>query len=336
MTDLVAKVYRGEREESVHYGSVAVVDREGNLTHSVGDPGFFTFVRSSSKPFQLIPLIQSGAAEKYGFSPRQLSIMCGSHIGTDDHRAAVQENLRAAGNRPEDLQCGTHVPIFMTMAGQIPEHGEHRDVLRNNCSGKHSGFLALARFLGEDVTEYINPDSKAQQLVLEVVADMYEYPKEDIVISIDGCSAPNFGMPLRQTAIAFRRLANAEGSNVVASGVLRKIKSAMKTHPEMFSGEGRFDLALMRSFSGNIICKCGAEAIQGIGFSDPPIGIAVKIHDGNARALYPVCVEVLRQLGLVTDIDPLPHLRAFHKPEVRNVSKRHTGYIIPEFTLKKV
>ncbi|MCX6827393.1 MAG: asparaginase [candidate division Zixibacteria bacterium] len=335
MTVVVAKVYRGEREESVHYGSIAVVNKEGKLTHYVGDPEFSTFVRSSSKPFQLIPLIQTGAAHKYRFNLKQLAIMCGSHIGTDQHREVVLSNLEAAGTRPEDLKCGTHLPIFMQISGEYPHCQEHKDPLRHNCSGKHSGFLALSRFLGEEIREYLNSQSKAQQMILEAVAKIYEYPKEKILLGIDGCSAPNFGMPLIRTAIAFKKLANAEGGDPRTSMILAHIKKAITDFPEMVSGEGRFDLALMRSFPGNIICKGGAEAIQGIGFIDPPIGVAVKIHDGNARALYPVCLEVLKQMGLI-DIDRAEYLKPFYNPPIRNFMNLLTGSVRAEFTLIKI
>ncbi|MCX6829168.1 MAG: asparaginase [candidate division Zixibacteria bacterium] len=335
MVDIVARVYRGEREESVHYGSVAVVNKEGKLTHYVGDPEFFTFVRSSSKPFQLIPLFQTGAADHFRFTSQQLSIMCGSHSGTDLHRDVVLSNLIAAGNSPENLKCGIHVPLYMQMSGEIPEHNEHKDCLRHNCSGKHSGFLAQARFLGEDVSHYLDPNSKTQQLVLDAVAGMYGYPRDKMKLGIDGCSAPNFGLPLIHTAQAFKRLALAEGYTPDVSKVLVRIKQAMTEFPVLFSGEGRFDLALMRTFPGNIICKGGAEAIQGIGFVNPPIGIAVKIHDGNSRAIGPVCVEVLKQLGLI-DIEKAEHLKSFYNPEIRNFMHLLTGQISAEFSLKKV
>ena len=335
MVEIVAKVYRGEREESVHYGSVAVVDKNGKLIHYVGDPEFFTYVRSSSKPFQLIPLVQSGAADKFKFSNKQLSVMCGSHSGTDHHRAVVLANLEAAGNSPENLQCGTHWPIYMQANNEYPLHDEDKDPLRHNCSGKHSGFLALARFLGEDVSHYLDPNSKTQQMVFDAVANMYGYPKHKIKKGIDGCSAPNFGMPLIYTAIAFKRLAQAEGGTPELSKVLLRIKAAMTEFPEMFSGEGRFDLALMRSFPNNIICKGGAEAIQGIGFVNPPIGIAVKIDDGNARAVNTVCIEVMKQLGLI-DIGKAEYLKPFYNPEIRNFRNLLTGRIVAEFALKKV
>ncbi len=342
MSDIVAKVYRGEREEAIHYGTIAVVDKDGNLTHYVGDPSLFTFTRSSAKPFQLIPLIETGAADKYGFSPKQLSIMCGSHTGTDEHRAVVQTNLDTAENDDEKLKCGSHLPIYMMLSGKYPKHNEHLDRVRHNCSGKHSGFLALAKYLGEDVAEYLNPQSKTQQMVLDAIADTYDYPREKITLATDGCSAPNFGMPLIHTAVAFMKLAT---SQVLATGTstgkvkpetLKRVRDAMVEFPEMVSGEGRFDLALSRTFPGNIVCKVGAEAIEGIGFSDPPIGIAVKIHDGNQRALYPVCVEILRQLGILTDIDTAEHIKSFYEAGIFNYMKILTGRVKAEFSLKKV
>jgi L-asparaginase II len=335
MVEVVAKVFRGEREESVHYGSVAVVDKNGRLTHYVGDPEFFTFVRSSAKPFQLIPLLQTGAADHFGFNNKQLSIMCGSHSGTDHHRAVVAANLEAAGNTAENLKCGTHVPIFMQVTGEIPYHEEHKDPLRHNCSGKHSGFLALARYLGEDVEKYLDFDSRTQTLVLEAVARMYEIPKDEIKLGVDGCSAPNFGMPLIKTALAFKKLANGERGDPELSKILGRIKQAMTEFPEMYSGEGRFDLAIMRTYPGNVICKGGAEAIQGIGLADPPVGIAVKINDGNDRAIPTVTIEVLRQLGLI-DIEKAEHFEPLYNPYIFNWRKIPTGRIRAEFTLKKV
>lgn len=335
MVDIVARVLRGRREESVHSGSIAVVNKEGKLTHYFGDPEFFTFVRSSAKPFQLMPMVASGAADHFKFSPKQLSIMCGSHVGSDHHRATVIANLEAAGNGPEHLQCGTHLPIFMTIAKTYPREGEDKDPLRHNCSGKHSGFLALSRFLGVDPKEYLNPESKTQKMVLDTASAMYGYPAEKIEIGIDGCSAPNFGLPLKNTAIAFMKLALGIGRDKAESKVVARIRDAMMEFPEMVSGEGRFDLALSQEFPGNIVCKGGAEAIQGIGFREEGIGIAVKIHDGNQRALYPVCVEVLKQLGILKEPERSKNLSDFYNAEIRNFRKILTGRIIPEFRLEK-
>lgn len=333
MHEIVARVYRGKGLESVHHGAVAVVTTQGDLTRYVGDTGFMTQARSEAKPFQVIPLLRTGAADHFGFTDRQLAVMCGSHTGTAEHVAVVTSNLAAAGLDESHLRCGTHPPIHYTIEGKLPRQGEEFSPLQHNCSGKHSGFLALARFLGEDVSRYLDPDSKTQQLVLDAISELYAYPREKITIGIDGCSAPVFGMPIKQAAIAFARLANQTTDDPQLKEILKRIKRAMTAYPEMVSGPGRFDLALARTFPGNVVNKVGAEAVEGIGFSDPPIGIAVKILDGNPRALYPVIIEVLRQLGLLDGAD-MTHLEPFANPIVKNYRGLDAGRIVADFELK--
>lgn len=334
MHEIVANVYRGEGLESAHHGTIAVMDTHGRLTHYVGDVEFRTQARSEAKPFQQIPLLRTGAADHFGFSDKQLAVMCGSHTGTPEHLKVVTSNLAAAGLDESNLLCGIHPPLHYTVENRLPRAGETFSPLQHNCSGKHSGFLALARFLQEDVSRYLDPGSKTQQLVLDAVSEMYAYPRDQITIGIDGCSAPVFGMPLKQAAIAFARLANGIAKDDKTRHVLRRIKTAMTTYPEMVSGPGRFDLALARTFPGNVVNKVGAEGIEGIGFSDPPLGIAVKILDGNPRALYPVVMEVLRQLGLLEGVD-LTHLQPFINPDVTNWRKLIVGRIVADFELKK-
>lgn len=334
MHEIVARVYRGEGQESVHHGAVAVVNAKGELTHSVGEPDFFTQARSEAKPFQAIALLASGAADHYGFSDKQLAVMCGSHIGTEDHVRTVRSILDMAGLDESYLKCGTHPPIWYSLQNRLPREGEVFSPLQHNCSGKHSGFLALARYLKEDPTRYLDPAGKVQQLVLDGVSELYGYPREKITIGIDGCSAPVFGMPLKQAAVAYVRLAGQIGDDPAMRAILGRIKTAMTTHPEMVSGEGRFDLALARTFPGNVVNKIGAEGVEGIGFADPPVGIAVKILDGNERALYPVVIDVLRQLGLLDGAD-MTHLAPFAHPQITNYRGLNVGRIVPEFALKK-
>jgi len=333
--DILARVYRGDGLEAIHCGSVAVVNGAGELTHYVGDPRLTIMTRSSIKPFQLMPLLGSGAADHYGFEPRQLAIMCGSHNGSDDHRAVVAGNLEKSGSAPTDLQCGTHWPIGMQIGVQYPVNGEDQDPLRHNCSGKHSGFLALARFLGDEPGEYLNPASKAQQAVRANLASFCEYDESKLTPGIDGCSAPNYPLPLYNLALGYKKLANLDASDAAGMQVLARIKGAMTEFPEMVSGEGRFDLDLALSFPGNLICKVGAESLEAIGLSDPALGIAVKIHDGNDRALAAICIEVLRQLGVIDDIEKYPLLKRHVRPEVRNNRNLLTGHVVTEFTLKR-
>lgn len=314
---------------------MAVIGEDGELTHYLGNPDLIFMTRSSIKPFQLLALILSGAADKYGFSDEQLSIMCGSHAGTDRHREVVLSNLQKAGNGPENLQCGCHRPIWMEVDNVYPTQGEDKDPARHNCSGKHSGFLALARFLGDPLDRYLDPDSRSQKMVKQLLAEYCEYDPSKMPASIDGCSAPNYPLPLRNLALGFKKLACEEGDSDNVRMAVKRIKHAMTSHPFMVSGDKRFDYDIKRSFLANAVSKIGAEAIQGVGFSNPPLGIAVKVSDGNFRALEPIVIETLRQVGIIGDIHHYPLLERHDFPSVRNNRDIVTGQIRPEFRLIK-
>ncbi len=333
--EIAARVYRGSIQEAIHYASIAVVDSTGRLTHYLGDPDIVMMTRSSIKPFQLTPLVTSGAADHFKFSKEQLAIMAGSHSGTDEHVRVVLLNLTQAGNKSEFLKCGSHVPIWMQDGGVFPTSGEEKDPTRHNCSGKHTNFLALARFMGVEPERYLNPDSESQRLVKKTISEICEYPEEKMLVGVDGCSAPNFPLPLRKLAIGFCKLAKPFRCSEPIVSALNRIRTAMTEFPVMVSGEGRLDLMMMKSFPGRIICKGGGEAIQGIGFSEPHIGIGIKVHDGSFRPLGAICLEVFRQLGLVAKIEDFPYLIQYDRPEVRNNRDLVTGHVVTEFELKK-
>lgn len=332
---LAATVYRGESVEALHYASIAVVDSNGKLTHSLGDPEMVNMTRSCIKPFQALPLLTTGAADHFKFTPRQLAIICGSHNGSDDHRTVVLSILETIGCTPDDLQCGCHWPLGMQEQVEFPTQGEEHDPVRHNCSGKHAGFLALAKFLGEDVSTYIDPESRTQKLVKQAVSDFCEYPIEKMPTGIDGCSAPNFPLPLVNVARAFMKLANVDSDDLIVRAALERIRDAMRAFPEMVSGRNRLDLALMRSFEQNIVCKIGAESIEGIGLAEPSVGIAVKVHDGSWRALGAIIIETLKQLDIIRKIEHFPYMKKHEQPEVRNVREILTGRIVPSFKLRK-
>ena len=331
-----AVVYRGKSVEATHFAAIAVVDQSGRVSHALGDPGFVTMARSAIKPFQLIPLVTTGAADEYGFANPNLSIMAGSHSGTDEHIKWVLANLKMAGNDPSMLKCGAHWPIEMQNENQYPTHGEDKDPMRHNCSGKHTGFLALARYLKIDPSHDLDPSSEGQKLVKKAISEVCEFPEEAMFYGIDGCSAPNYPLSLQSMALGFKKLACQDGADRRTLKALSRIREAMSEFPILFSGQGRFDHNLMRTFPFNGISKGGAEALQIIGFVDPPIGIAVKVLDGNFRSLGTICLEVLRQLGIVKSMSDVPYLQQYDRPEVKNSAGLVTGHIVPEFTLRKV
>lgn len=331
-----AVVYRGRWVESTHAASVAVVDGGGRLTHQLGDPWRPIVARSSIKPFQVLPLIVSGAADRFGITERQLAVMCGSHNGTDAHRAVVLDALHAAGNEAADLACGSHVPLGLQLQGLVPKADEHRDPLRHNCSGKHAGFLAQAAHLGEDKRRYLDPSSETQRRVRALLSSFCEVDLATLEPCTDGCSAPNYALPLAHLALGFMKLATARSDDPPVCGALARVRQAMHAAPDMVSGDRRLDLDLTRAFPERIVCKVGGEAVEAMAFADPPLGIAVKIHDGNFRALRPVCVELLRQLGLVPHPEQVPSLRRHVRPVLTNNAGLESGHLETCFALERV
>ncbi|HEU4437144.1 MAG TPA: asparaginase, partial [candidate division Zixibacteria bacterium] len=172
---LLAEVYRGGVVESRHFGSVAVVDQNAKLLYSAGNPHLTTFFRSASKPFQVLALIQQGGVERYGFTPEEIAIMAGSHSGQPEHIEIVDQILEKVGISEQNLQCGVQTPLFFSSQNKPLDQGQQFDQRHHNCSGKHSGMIALAKILGEDVLNYLNPKSKTQRRIMEGVAEACQF-----------------------------------------------------------------------------------------------------------------------------------------------------------------
>ncbi|MGN6390163.1 MAG: asparaginase [Burkholderiaceae bacterium] len=328
----LVEVTRGGEVECVHAGSVAVVDAAGKLLWQAGDPDWLTFTRSTLKPFQALPLVESGGLQHFGFTGAETALLCASHSGEPMHLAAVESMLGKAGCDAAHLRCGCHVPLRYAALGETPPAGERYTPLHNNCSGKHAGFLAWCVRHGAPLDGYLDPAHPLQQAVRDRVAACVEMSPSALKSGIDGCSAPNYAMPLSRLAHAYAKLAaspeNAQGT------ALETLYRAMTAHPEMVSGAGRGDLAFMRSAPGDRVAKAGADGVQAIGVRSAGIGIAIKIADGNARALLVAAVEVLRQIGLLDRTDAVP-LAGWARPRLTSLAGLPTGEVRPAFRLEK-
>ena len=314
----LAEVVRGGAVESVHYGAVAVVDRDGNVLHRAGDPHALTFTRSSLKPLQALPFVAGGGAEHFGFSEAQVALMCASHSGEPRHVEAVAGMLQRCGCSASDLQCGMHVPGFYDARGEVPPPPPYSP-LHHKCSGQHAGMLAYCVHHNEPTGDYLAYDHPLQRAIRTSVSTFTSVAEDRLVAGIDGCSAPNYAVPLASLARAFARLASAE---VDADYGLapRILADAMMAHPGMVSGEHRSDLALMQAGRGDWVTKIGAEGVQAIGVRSRGIGIALKVADGQKRGLYPAIVAVLEQLGLVDGV-----ARAILAPWARRAVRNYRG-----------
>jgi L-asparaginase II len=323
---------RGAAIDAVHYGSVAVVDRDGNLLHSAGDPQFLTTTRSALKPFQAMPFVAGGGIERFDYSQAEVALLCASHSGEPRHVDAVASMLRKAGNSAAELQCGSHAPGFYDARGEVPPPPPYSP-LAHNCSGKHSGMLAYCVQCGLSKASYLDYDHPLQQEIRRAVAHFTATPETELIAGIDGCSAPNYAVRLARLALAFARLA-ADRSDARYGAAPRILADAMTAHPEMVSGENRNDLALIQAGRGDFVAKIGAEGLQAIGIRSKGWGIAVKVVDGAKRGLHPATVAVLDQLGLL-DADQRSLLAAWSEPPICNYRGIVTGAVRPVVVLDK-
>ena len=339
----VFELTRGRIVESIHFGAFAVVDSHGNMLASMGDPYLVTFLRSSAKPFQALPFIEKRGHEKFGFTAREVSLMCASHSGTDDHVETIKSMQGKIGVGVDDLMCGTHYPIDESTADTMKIRGELPTPYRHNCSGKHTGMLAHARLRNAPTENYVDLHHPVQESILQTFAEMCDLPIEKIELGIDGCSAPNFAIPLYHAALGYARLCDPYELAPQRAEACQTICTSMMAHPDMVGGPNRFDTALMQAGNNRIVSKGGAEGFQSIGLmpgaagsGSPGIGIAIKISDGDPtdRARIAVSLEILRGLGALDDnqMQALAHFGP--ETTLKNFRKITVGVSRPSFHLQ--
>jgi L-asparaginase II len=343
----IFQLTRGQTIESIHHGAVAVVDASGKLIASFGDLEVITFLRSSAKPFQVLPLIERGGQKIFALTLREIAIMCGSHSGTDSHVSVLRSIHEKIHESEDHLYCGVHYPIDELTANEMRARGESPTPFRHNCSGKHSGMLALAHMIEPCDPEilYIDQEHPVQKIILQAFSEVCAVPVGQIEIGTDGCSVPNFAIPLRNAALAYARLSDPYIGQIQPKArveACQTVFQAMWRNPDMVAGPARFDSRLMEIGEGRFISKGGAEGYQGIGiapgtlgYGSPGIGIAFKIADGDYRGKVrpAIAIEVMRQLGVLNKSDLAGLVEFGPSFRVSNWRKLHVGYGTPTFKL---
>ncbi len=316
-----------EAIECVYFGSIAIVDPDGQVLAAVGDASAMNFSRSTLKPLQALAFVEDGGLARFGFGSQELALMCSSHSGETVHVGIVQSMLERIGAQARDLQCGCHLPRYFAATGTTPSAQFCISPLHHNCSGKHAGFLAYCRLHGHRLDNYLDLEAPVQVHVRNIVQSFC--PERTLVAGRDGCSAPNFALPLKRLAHAYCRIA------CDAAPALRALYFAMTRHPDLVSGTARMDLAIMRTGAGSWVSKIGADGLQMIGARSHGLGIAIRIAGGEASALHITTVDVLHQIGLLDD--PLPTaLGAYFRPTLRNTRELPTGRYQPLFRLPRL
>jgi len=321
----ILELWRGDVVESIHYGAFAIVDVSGKLIASHGNPQTITYTRSSAKPIQALSFLEQGGKKRFDLELKEIALICASHAGTDEHISVLKSIQTKTGVQESNLLCGVHPLSHRPTIEAMQQRGEKVTPNRHNCSGKHTGMLAYANLLGLPKENYIHNDHPVQRRILQTFAEMCNLPLEEITIGIDGCSAPNFAIPLYNLALAFARLCDPDSAEFVPTaraGACRLVTSAMTSHPEMVSGPNGFDTHLMQTANGRIISKGGAEGYLAMGLlpnaikpGSPGIGVSIKIADGDLKGHSPVtskyrgavrpavALEILSFLGALNQAD---------------------------------
>lgn len=323
---VLVETTRGTRVESVHRGAVAVVRADGTLEAAWGDIDRPCYARSSIKPLQAIPLIETGAADHYRLGDRDIAIACASHGGEPEHVETVRAWLAAIGLTQTSLECGTHLPSHEPSMVALLSGGHKPSPLHNNCSGKHAGFLATARHVGDRIAGYIEPDHPAMQRWITVLSEMSDTDLTDAPRGLDGCSIPVVGLTLRATARAMARMADPTGLADARRLAIRRIRTAVANQPFMVAGTGRFCTDIMRATGSRALLKTGAEGFYCAALPEPGLGIALKIDDGAARAADVAMGALLRRFGAI-NADLAAALDEVLQPWLRNRNQKAVGRV---------
>jgi L-asparaginase II len=326
---VLVEVTRGDAVESRHRGAFAVVDGDGRVVLSAGDPEIGVFPRSAIKPLQALALVESGAADAFGLSARELALACASHNGEDTHSGAVRAWLERLGLGEGDLECGPHLPYDEATAARMQRAGQDPDRTHNNCSGKHAGFLTLARHLNVPTEGYVDFGHPVQQRVLGVLEQMTGL--DDLSAcprGIDGCGVPTIRMPLGNLALAMARFADPDDQPERRQDAARRLRQAMAAEPHYVAGTGRVCTRVLEALGAQALVKTGAEGVYCGAFPELGLGLALKCEDGAGRASEVMLIRLLDRLGLLDGAagEALADLRA---PEIRNRAGTLVGAVRP-------
>ena len=313
---VLVEVLRGPLIESRHRGAVAVVDADGTAVLSVGVVAAPVFPRSAIKALQALPLVESGAADRFGFADEELALACASHGGEDGHVEGVARMLGKIGLDASALRCGAHWPLFQPAAFALARTGAP-SALHNNCSGKHAGFLSLARAMGVPHAAYWRPEHPVQQKVRAVLEDLTGAALKPDCCAIDGCSVPTWAIPLKDLARAFASFGSGRGLSRPRAAAAARLRLACARHPWHVAGTGRFCTEVMTLLGTRALVKTGAEGVFCGALPEAGLGIAVKCDDGAGRAAEAVMAAILLRF-LALSASERAELSRFEHPVVRN------------------
>ena len=330
---VLVEVLRGALVESRHTGAVAVVDADGRLVLSVGEIDVPIFSRSAVKSMQALPLVESGAADAYGFGDKELSLACASHSGEPGHTELANAMLAKASLDENALECGTHWPISQDATVALAKAGGKPSQLHNNCSGKHSGFLCGCRHMRINHPGYVQPDHPYQEAIRRTMAELTGFVHDERNRGVDGCSIPTYAVPLKNLAHAFARMTTGKGLSADRATVAKRLLAACMAEPFYMAGSDRVDTKLMKAIPGKAFVKIGAEGVYCGAIPELGLGLALKCDDGQGRAAEVAVAAVLSKL-LEKDGTVKAALADLVEPPLRNWKGIHVGGLRPAAALQ--
>ncbi len=313
---VLVESWRGELVECRHRGALAVCDTAGRLHFALGDVATPVYPRSSTKPLQALPLVESGAAAAQALRADQLALACASHNGEARHAEAVEHWLAALELGEDDLECGPALPMRAAGEAWLRGGGEPRRLL-HNCSGKHSGMLALARYLDAPTRGYSQPGHIVQRRWMAALGEMAGVDAERLPRATDGCGIPVLALPLARLAQAYARFADPSGLAAERRDAIEQIRAALQAEPLMVAGERRLCSALLERAGQQVQAKVGADGVYAAALPELGLGVALKIDDGNTAASE-VALGALLQRFRVLDPGQTEALADWFAPIIDN------------------
>lgn len=322
----LVEVTRGPIVESRHRACYAVVDAHGGVVHHQGDLEHPVYPRSAIKPLQALPLIESGAAEAFGLSDAEIALACASHDGEPLHVGAVEAWLARIGLSVADLECGVHLPYHVPSMKALLRAGQEPTAAHNNCSGKHSGFLTLAKQLEAPTRGYIKLEHAVQQRVLGALEAMTGLELGRAPIGIDGCGIPTVAIPLGNLALAMARFADPHHEPEERQRACRRILQAVAREPAMIAGTERFCTKVIEVTRERALVKTGAEGVYCAALPELGLGVALKVEDGTGRAAEVLMGHLLVALGVLSEAEQQT-LACWLRPPILNRAGATVGEI---------
>ena len=319
-------IYRGDLEESIHFGAAAVVNSSGELVYTIGNPDLLTFPRSSLKFIQGIALIESGAAKTYNLNNRHLSLACSSHMGESFHIELVKEWLELISLTGDHLACGPDFPLDQESCHNRLRDHQNRNSIFHNCSGKHTAFLTVCQHLGFNPDGYNQLDHPVQQLFQQNLNYFMQSDSSKLNWQVDGCTFPAPAMKLKDMAHVMARFVDNESLDESKSNASLKLQQAISEYPEFMSGTQELAAHITRATDGRILSKIGAEGYHIAVDREQKLGMALKIADGSVRGINFLLISLLNELGLL-DVQAKENLKHFLHPEILNSRQDRVGHI---------